>query len=98
MLTTFHFKQSFSILEKDSTNATKLFNLMLDVRSQLIDKAKDEFFTYQMNRALPDLSRKAQEKFRNEAKTMYNRAVAYLERWFSFEVTFIPKHQEIASI
>lgn len=79
------FQKSISILEKDSTNATELFDLMSDVRSQLIDRAKDEFFGYLVNRALSHLPREAQEKFRNEAKTMYNWAVAYLEKWFSFK-------------
>uniref|UniRef100_H3AQJ8 HAT C-terminal dimerisation domain-containing protein n=1 Tax=Latimeria chalumnae TaxID=7897 RepID=H3AQJ8_LATCH len=70
------FQKSICIPERDAMNATELYNVISEV-SWLAGKM--------VNKALPHLPRKAQEKFKTEAKAVYNRAVAYLEKWFSFE-------------
>ncbi|MGH0155332.1 UNVERIFIED_CONTAM: hypothetical protein FKN15_029330 [Acipenser sinensis] len=79
------FQKAILVLEKDSTNATELYEIMSDVQQQLTDRERDRFFGFQVNRALPHLPVEVQRKFRDEASSVYTCVVAYLEKWFSFE-------------
>ncbi|XP_068098211.1 zinc finger protein 862-like [Hyperolius riggenbachi] len=81
------FSRSIKTLEKDSLTSPELYSVMLDVQKQLQNRREDHFFGFRVNLDLPKLPNEQQRAFKKEALRCFDRALEYLERWFSFEMS-----------
>jgi len=74
-------------LENSSTTACDLFSIMDDLRKALADNLNDKFFGMKVKFALRKnyLPQAAVDRFTREAELVYDRAIKYLTKWFSFE-------------
>lgn len=81
------FQDILLLLEKHTTAAYNLHKIMLKFRDTLIQKINDEHFGIKVHMALKKgyLSDNQSKEFTKNALNVYQRALAYIERWYDFE-------------
>lgn len=81
------FQDTLLKLETQSTTSFDLYSIMYKFRSTLKSRQQEQFFGMKAKLALrknylPETSRK---KFTADCLLVYQRAIAYLEKWFDFD-------------
>ncbi|CAI6348699.1 unnamed protein product [Macrosiphum euphorbiae] len=79
------FQKHILILEKNNLNAPEVYDVMLSLRSQILNRKNDNFFGIAVTTRLPNLTSKENDAFKSDALHTYKRALEYLEKWFDYE-------------
>lgn len=79
------FQKSILVLEKNNLNATDVFDIMNDLRNQILNRKNDEFFGIAVTTRLNSLTLNEKNEFKTSALNTYERALDYLDKWFNFE-------------
>jgi len=80
-----YFSKHILILEKNNLNAPEVYDVMLSLRSQILNRKNDNFFGIAVTTRLPNLTRKESDIFKSDALNTYKRGLEYLEKWFDYE-------------
>lgn len=83
----FQLTRSIKLLEKDSTMISHVHGILTSLRGGLQSRLKDKYFGAKVNQSLVHLPSYQRKKFETEAITVYQRAIAYLEKWYDYENT-----------
>ena len=70
--------------EQKSTNATNLFDLMINLKTKLENRQKLKFFGTKVDQNLKNFNLKDRESFLSNANTCYQRALNYLNDHFDY--------------
>ncbi|CAG5038746.1 unnamed protein product [Parnassius apollo] len=81
------FQEVLLLLENNDTLAFSLHNIMTQFRDTIVKKNYDEHFGMKVRMSMNKkyLSDEETQEFKKLALIAYQRAVAYLEKWFQFE-------------
>jgi hypothetical protein len=81
------FQETMLKLENKSTTACDLYMIMEKLRDALNKKKEDKFFGMKVTLALRKhyIPQHLVGQFTTEALKVYDRAIAYIQKWFSFE-------------
>ena len=79
------FHTNIQILEKKSTNATNLYDMMSTLRSQLKNRLNLKFFGSKIDIIIKFFPENDKNKFISNAVLVYQKAISYLENHFDFD-------------
>jgi len=79
------FQKHILILEKNNLNAPEVYDVMLSLRSQILNRKNDNFFRIAVTTRLPNLTSKESDIFKSDALNTYKRGLEYLKKWFDYE-------------
>jgi hypothetical protein len=85
------FTDAIKQLESDKTFITQVFSVMDKVRNELSERKNDQFFGYAVNNNFKFLMDSQISSFKKQALNVYDRALAYLNKWFDFEASPLKK-------
>lgn len=72
-------------LESNYVTSLELHNIMLDLKEQIEERLKDQFFGSKISWALKYLTPFEKQTFVKEASLVYQRTLDYLNRYYNFE-------------
>ena len=78
------FYNNIKTLEKKSTNATDLYDLMFKLKTQLENRLKLNFFGSNVTENVCNSDENTQKLFLSNARNAYKRAIDYLNKNFDF--------------
>jgi hypothetical protein len=79
------FFSTIKIMEKTTTNATNIYDLMFKLLTQLENRLKYNFFGSKINENINYFDEEVKQQFLINAKNSYERAISYLKNHFDFE-------------
>jgi len=79
------FQKHILILEKNNLNAPEVYDVMLSLRSQILNRKNDNFFGIPVITRLSNFTSKENDVFKSDALNTYKRGLEYLEKWFVYE-------------
>jgi hypothetical protein len=85
------FSDTILELEKKSTNATQVYNIMLTLRGKLKNRINLKFYGSDINEKLNTLSLDKKKSFEKSSLDAYSKAINYLEKWFDFNNSVFKK-------
>jgi hypothetical protein len=75
-----YFQKHILILEKNNLNAPVVYDVMLSLRSQILNRKNDNLFGIAVTTRLLNLTIKENDVFKSDALNTYKRGLEYLEK------------------
>ncbi|XP_061440961.1 uncharacterized protein LOC133364431 isoform X1 [Rhineura floridana] len=79
------FHETISLLERKHSVSPHLHTFMCSLREKLVNRVDNRFFGAKVLSGLKHLPESQRASFTTDALQMYNRAIAYLDKWYDFE-------------
>jgi translation initiation factor 2B subunit (eIF-2B alpha/beta/delta family) len=74
------FHQNIKLIQKNQINVSNLFDIMVKLRTQLLNRRPTKFFGSKVYENLQHFSDSDQKEFKAAALKFYDRAIDYLEK------------------
>lgn len=74
-------------LESNKLTITELHDVMCDLKNQIVQRLKGNFFGAKASSALKYLKPQEKQKFIKEATLVYEKTIDYFNKWYNFENT-----------